>query len=142
MLLIPTARSTGGTEPFIVALRRTANLGVSAKHPPQEWILDNALPTLIGQRGATSVMQSTTISNQPKFQECHRARETIRASLLPREEEPTAPNPIWLAGVVTTTRQANNSDGVPLQPQQHDIQQSATMPIQFYSPAIQHSSAV
>jgi hypothetical protein len=57
MPLPTTARSTGGTaEPFIVALRRTANLGVSAKHPPQEWIRDNALPASIGQRGATSVM--------------------------------------------------------------------------------------
>jgi hypothetical protein len=35
------------------------------------------------------------------------APEWHRASPLPQEEEPTAPNPIRLAGVVPTTRQAS-----------------------------------
>jgi hypothetical protein len=56
---------------------RTATACKSGRKCPN--FRDNALSTSIGQRGTTSVMQST-INNRPKSQECHGARETIRLS--------------------------------------------------------------
>jgi hypothetical protein len=95
---------------------------------------DNALSTSIGQRGTTSVMRS---HNNQRPTEIPGVATTTKMGDDPptgtvqadshREEGPAAPNPIRLAGVVTTTRQANNSDDVRLQPQQHDTQQSATL---------------